>query len=68
MTDTKRKFTVYYSWEMCGEIAIEANSVDEAIKIVETETKLSRMDSHYLMGSFEVNLEDTYSENGEVLK
>ena len=65
MTDTKRKFTVYYSWEMCGEIAIEANSVDEAIKIVETEIKLSRMDSHYLKGSFEVYLEDTYSENEE---
>ncbi len=65
MTDTKRKFTVYYSWEMCGEIAIEANSVDEAIKIVETEIKLSRMDSHYLQESFEVNLEDTYSENEE---
>ena len=54
------KFTVEKSWQMYGNVEIEADSVEEAIKIAESEsTKLSDITSDYVSGSFEVDYEAT---------
>ena len=54
------KFTVDCSWEMYGHIDIEADSVEEAIKIAESETtKLSDITSDYVSESFQVDYDTT---------
>jgi hypothetical protein len=54
------KFTVDCSWEMYGHIDIEADSVEEAIKIAESETtKLSDIASDYVSESFQVDYDTT---------
>ena len=42
------KYTVDCSWEMYGHVEIEAENVDEAIRIAEQETKLSDITSDYV--------------------
>ena len=53
------KYTVDCSWEMYGHVVIEANDVDEAIRIAEQETKLSDITSDYVSGSFQVDYDTT---------
>ena len=54
------KYTVDCSWEMYGHIDIEAESVEEAIEIAESEsTKLSDVTSDYVSGSFKVDYDTT---------
>ena len=53
------KFIVDCSWEMYGHVEVEAESVHEAIKIVEQQTKLSDITSDYVSGSFQVDYDTT---------
>ena len=54
------KFTVDCSWQMYGHVEIEADSVEEAIKIAESEsTKLSDITSDYVSESFQVDYDTT---------
>ena len=53
------KYIVDCSWQMYGHVVIEAEDVDEAIHIVEQQTKLSDITSDYVMGSFEVDYDTT---------
>jgi len=54
------KFTVDCSWEMYGHIDIEADCIEEAIKIAESETtKLSDITSDYVSESFQVDYDTT---------
>ena len=53
------KFIVDCSWEMYGHVEIEAESVHEAIRIAEQETKLSDITSDYVSGSFQVDYDTT---------
>ena len=53
------RYTVDWSWEMYGHVVIEAESVHEAIKIVEQQTKLSAITSDYVSGSFQVDYDTT---------
>ena len=53
------KYTVDCSWEMYGHVEVEAESVHEAIKIVEQQTKLSAITSDYVSGSFQVDYDTT---------
>jgi len=50
-----KQFKVAVSWEMCGELAIEAETMEEAIEIAnDPETDLSE-GGEYIDSSFEVN-------------
>jgi len=61
-----KTYTVDCSWEMYGHIEIEANSLEEAIQIAESEqTKLSDVTADYVSGSFVVDYDTTYDQNGE---
>ena len=61
-----KKYTIDCSWEMYGHIDIEANSLEEAIQIAESEkTKLSDVTADYVSGSFVVDYDTTYDQNGE---
>ena len=53
------KYIVDCSWEMYGHVEVEAESVHEAIKIVEQQTKLSAITSDYVSGSFQVDYDTT---------
>jgi len=54
------KYTVDCGWQMYGHVEIEAKDVDEAIHIVEQQTKLSDINAEYVMGSFEVDYDTTH--------
>ena len=56
---SKSKFIVDCSWEMYGHVVVEAEDVDEAIHIVEQQTRLSDITSDYVAGSFEVDYDTT---------
>ena len=60
------KYIVDCSWQMFGHVEIEAKDVDEAIHIVEQQTRLSDVTSDYVMGSFEVDYDTTYDQAGEL--
>ena len=60
------KYIVDCSWQMYGHVEIEAKDVDEAIHIVEQQTKLSDVTADYVMGSFEVDHDTTYDQAGEL--
>ena len=49
----KKTFKIPVSWEMYGYVNVEAESLDEAIKIVENDSNLP--DGEYIGGSFEVD-------------
>lgn len=54
------KFTVDCSWEMYGHIDVEADSVEEAIKVAESGIiKLSDITSEYVSESFQVDYDTT---------
>lgn len=59
------KYIVDCSWQMYGHVEVEAKDVDEAIHIVEQQTKLSDITSDYVMGSFEVDYDTTYDQAGQ---
>ena len=49
------KFKIPVSWECYGEVEIEANSLDEAIKIaLEKQDELPLPESNYVDGSFKI--------------
>ena len=56
------KYIVDCSWQMYGHVEIEAKDVDEAIRMVEQQTRLSDITSDYVMGSFEVDYDTTYDQ------
>ena len=60
------KYIVDCSWQMYGHVEIEAKDVDEAIRMVEQQTRLSDITSDYVMGSFEVDHDTTYDQAGEL--
>ena len=60
------KYIVDCSWEMYGHVEIEAKDVDEAIHIAEQQTKLSDITADYVADSFEVDLDTTYDQAGEL--
>ena len=60
------KYIVDCSWQMYGHVEIEAKDVDEAIHIVEQQTRLSDVTADYVMGSFEVDHDTTYDQAGEL--
>ena len=53
-------YTIFASWEMCGQVEIEADSVEEAIRMADEETKLSKFNECYVDGSFEINYDLVY--------
>ena len=55
-----KKYTVFASWEMCGEVEIEADSIEDAIERVEWEFHLDDFNGRYIDGSFEVNEDLVY--------
>jgi len=60
------KYIVDCSWQMYGHVEVEAKDVDEAIHIVEQQTRLSDVTADYVMGSFEVDHDTTYDQAGEL--
>ena len=60
------KYIVDCSWQMYGHVEIEAKDVDEAIRTVEQQTRLSDITSDYVMGSFEVDYDTTYDQAGKL--
>ena len=60
------KYIVDCSWQMYGHVEIEAKDVDEAIRMVEQQTRLSDITSDYVMGSFEVDYDTTYDQAGKL--
>ena len=60
------KYIVDCSWQMYGHVEVEAEDVDEAIHIVEQQTRLSDITSDYLAGSFEVDRDSTCDQAGEL--
>jgi len=60
------KYIVDCSWQMYGHVEIEAKDVDEAIHIAEQQTKLSDITADYVADSFEVDLDTTYDQAGEL--
>jgi hypothetical protein len=61
MADNKKIFKIPVSWEVYGQVMIEAESIEEAIKIFkETEDEISLpLESNYVDGSFKLNDEET---------
>ena len=49
------KFAVAVSWEVCGVMDIEAESLDEAIRIAKEDQDLPLPDGDYIDGSFRVD-------------
>ena len=49
------KFAVAVSWEVCGVMDIEAESLDEAIRIAKEDQDLPLPDGDYIDGSFLVD-------------
>ena len=60
------KYIVDCSWQMYGHVEVEAEDVDEAIHIVEQQTRLSDITSDYVAGSFKVDHDTTYDNAGEL--
>ena len=60
------KYIVDCSWQMYGHVEIQAKDVDEAIRMVEQQTRLSDITSDYVMGSFEVDYDTTYDQAGKL--
>jgi len=60
------KYIVDCSWQMYGHVEIQAKDVDEAIRMVEQQTRLSDVTSDYVMGSFEVDYDTTYDQAGKL--
>ena len=58
------KFTVDCSWEMYGHIDVEAESVEQAIQIVEKDIKLSKITADYVSESCQVDYETTLDQAG----
>ena len=50
-----RKYIIDCSWQMYGNVEVEANSLEEAIEKVETETELSNINAEYLSDSFQID-------------
>lgn len=54
-----KKFTIYYDYVMCGEVVVEADSLDEAIDKLEHDCDIPIRNINkdiYVDGSFEVNI------------
>ena len=47
------------SWEVCGVTEVEADSLEEAIEIAETDESIALPDGIYIEGSWKVDTEDT---------
>jgi hypothetical protein len=60
-----KRFKIACSWEVCGEIYIEADSLEEAMKKAEESEDIpSPFDSEYIDGSFKVNKQVSLILNG----
>lgn len=46
------------SWEMCGKVKIQANSLDEAIEIAENDGSIGLPEGDYIDASWKVEVED----------
>lgn len=46
------------SWEMCGKVKIQANSLDEAIEITENDSSIGLPEGDYVDASWKVEVED----------
>jgi hypothetical protein len=57
----KKTFKIPVSWEVYGEVKIEAESIEDALKIFEeTQDSLPLpLESNYVDGSFKLNDEET---------
>lgn len=58
MKKKKKEFKIACDWAECGEMIIEAESLEEAIKIAESDDN-PLPDGEYIDGSFQVNKEVT---------
>jgi hypothetical protein len=61
----KKKYTIFASWEICGMIEIEAESIEEAMRIGEDETPLSEYNDAFVEDSFFVDEALVRDYNGE---
>ncbi|MBQ2389281.1 MAG: hypothetical protein II305_04420 [Clostridia bacterium] len=46
------------SWEMCGKVKIQANSLDEAIEIAENDSSIGLPEGDYVDASWKAEVED----------
>jgi hypothetical protein len=56
------KYKVCYEWSVCGEIEVEADSLDDAISIVD-DMSMDDLEADYVDGSFEINHDFTLALN-----
>ncbi|HUX80367.1 MAG TPA: hypothetical protein VMW10_11600 [Alphaproteobacteria bacterium] len=58
MKNKKKKFLIAVEWSDCAEIEVEANSLEEALKIADKEgVSMATQNKEYIGGSFQVNEE-----------
>ena len=50
-----KTWTIPVSWSMCGKIEIEADTLEEAIEIAETDDTIGLPDGDYLEESWQVD-------------
>ena len=63
-----KKYTIYYEYVMCGEVVVEAESLDEAMELVEDNCDFQMQNEDkdsYVDSSFEINKELTIDMNKE---
>ena len=48
-------YTIDCSWQMYGQVDVEANSLKEAIEKVENETNISNISTEYVSESFQID-------------
>jgi len=60
-----KKFKIPVSWTMISDIDVQANSLDEAIDIVQLQWAELPLDGDYVDDSFEVNIDCAYQMNDE---
>ena len=53
-----KKWKIPVTWEMCGMVEIEADTLEEAMKIVETDMSIGLPEGEYIEGSFELSTDD----------
>lgn len=60
-----KKFKIPVDWSMCADVEVQANSLQEAIDIVQLQWAELPMEGEYIDSSFQVNIDCAYQMNDE---